>query len=306
MSSKLQKMTIFKGCFLAHISFCSLTLFAEPNYQEVKQLIDLHFIHKTDYANKATYLEYGNLNLKSLIKSLNEPHSYLKVKGLNTTFFSAKKRCVNNSKIKLNFQKGKLAYLKVSSIGITTTEEKSQYVRNSINKIRFQDNENSRYWIIDLRKNSGGNMWPMLQALSPFFDATQTLGEFHLSSGSITRFGFKDGIAHESSLQKINFQPDTYHLKHQPIGIYVLIDSSVASSAEALAIGLSSLENVTLVGEKTCGLATVNTPFELSDGSILVLTTGEMANIHGQTFKNGITPSMSSLEFIRLIKDFGE
>ena len=34
-----------------------------------------------------------------------------------------------------------------------------------------------------------------------------------------------------------------------------LIDSSVASSAEALAIGLSSLKNVTLVGEKTCGLA---------------------------------------------------
>ena len=149
-------------------------------------------------------------------------------------------------------------------------------------------------------------MWPMLQALSPFFDATQTLGEFHLSSGSITRFGFKDGIAHENSLQKINFQPDTYQLKNQPTRIYVLIDSSVASSAEALAIGLSSLKNVTLVGEKTCGLATVNTPFELSDGSILVLTTGEMANIHGQTFKSGIKPSMSSLEFNKLIKDFVE
>lgn len=297
-----------KSYFFTLMLFTQISSFvrAEPNYDEVKQLINQHFIRNSDYSDKSAYLGYKTPNVATLLKSLNEPHTYLKDKDSNKIFFSAKKRCVNNSKIKLDFQKDKLAYLKVSSIGITTTEEKSQYVRNSINKIRSQDNENSRYWIIDLRKNSGGNMWPMLQALSPFFDATQTLGEFHLSSGSITRFGFKDGIAHESSLQKINFQPDTYHLKHQPIGIYVLIDSSVASSAEALAIGLSSLNNVKLVGEKTCGLATVNTPFELSDGSILVLTTGEMANIHGQTFKNGIKPSMSSLEFSTLIKDFVE
>ena len=297
-----------KSYFFTLMLFTQISSFvrAEPNYDEVKQLINQHFIRNSDYSDKSAYLGYKTPNVATLLKSLNEPHTYLKDKDSNKIFFSAKKRCVNNSKIKLDFQKDKLAYLKVSSIGITTTEEKSQYVRNSINKIRSQDNENSRYWIIDLRKNSGGNMWPMLQALSPFFDATQTLGEFHLSSGSITKFGFKDGIAHESSLQKINFQPDTYHLKHQPIGIYVLIDSSVASSAEALAIGLSSLKNVTLVGEKTCGLATVNTPFELSDGSILVLTTGEMANIHGQTFKNGIKPSMSSLEFSTLIKDFVE
>lgn len=297
-----------KSYFFTLMLFTQISSFvrAEPNYDEVKQLINKHFVRTSDYSYKSDYLGYKTPNVEALIKSLNEPHTYLKDKDSNITFFSAKKRCVSNSKIKQHFHKGKLAYLKVSSIGITTTKEKSQYVRNSINKIRSQDNKNSRYWIIDLRKNSGGNMWPMLQALSPFFDITQTLGEFHLSSGSITRFGFKDGIAHENSLQKINFQPDTYQLKNQPTRIYVLIDSSVASSAEALAIGLSSLENVTLVGEKTCGLATVNTPFELSDGSILVLTTGEMANIHGQTFKNGITPSMSSLEFIRLIKDFGE
>ncbi|MAD02630.1 MAG: hypothetical protein CMK65_03260 [Pseudoalteromonas sp.] len=297
-----------KSYFFTLMLFTLISSFveAEPNYDEVKQLINKHFIRKNDYSDKSAYLGYKTPNVATLLKSLNEPHTYLKDKDSNIIIFSAKKRCVNNSKIKLSFQKGKLAYLKVSSIGATTTEEKSQYVRNSINNIRSQDNENSRYWIIDLRKNSGGNMWPMLQALSPFFDATQTLGEFHLSSGSITRFGFKDGIAHESTLQKINFQPDTYHLKHQPIGIFVLIDSSVASSAEALAIGLSSLNNVTLVGEKTCGLATVNTPFELSDESILVLTTGEMANIHGKTFKNGIKPSISSLEFSTLIKDFGE
>lgn len=297
-----------KSYFFTLILFTQISSFvnAEPNYDEVKQLINKHFIRNSDYSDKSVYLGYKTPNVATLLKSLNEPHTYLMDKDSNITVFSAKKRCVSNSKIKQHFHKGKHAYLKISSIGITTTEEKSQYVRNSINKIRSQDNKNSRYWIIDLRKNSGGNMWPMLQAISPFFDATQVLGEFHLASGSITRFGFKDGIAHESSLQKINFQPDTYHLKHQPSRIYVLIDSSVASSAEALAIGLSSLDNVILVGEKTCGLATVNTPFELRDGSILVLTTGEMANIHGQTFKSGIKPSMSSLEFNKLIKVFGE
>ena len=43
---------------------------------------------------------------------------------------------------------------------------KTNYIPELCNEIKKQDSEQLTGWIIDLRFNGGGNMWPMLLALS--------------------------------------------------------------------------------------------------------------------------------------------
>ncbi len=77
------------------------------------------------------------------------------------------------------------------------------------------------------------------------------------------------------------------------VPLCVLIDGGTASAAEICAGALQDYGRAKLVGERTFGTGTVLEPFELSDGSAVLLATSEWLTPKGrQIWHKGITPDV--------------
>ena len=116
--------------------------------------------------------------------------------------------------------------------------------------------------IIDLRGNTGGNMYPMIAAVHRF-----------LPDGTVLRFKtrkYTQPITKDFILRSVGTgaQPDF----ECPVAL--LTDEMTASSGEALLLCFRGLENARTFGAPTAGYASANTPITMSDGAKLVLTTG--------------------------------
>jgi carboxyl-terminal processing protease len=148
-------------------------------------------------------------------------------------------------------------------------------------------------WIVDLRKNPGGNMWPMLLGLGPLI-GTGVIGYF--DSGQNSRLGWFHrrnavGVREQNGDEHVLCQLDA----EQPLDCSaapaaVLIGEATASSGEALAVAFRGRPNTCFVGEKTNGLSSSNRPFELSDGAELWLTVAYFADRNGVRYESGLEP----------------
>jgi C-terminal processing protease CtpA/Prc len=148
-------------------------------------------------------------------------------------------------------------------------------------------------WIVDLRGNAGGNMWPMLAGVGPLL-AGSAVGSFYNSEGTTEIWYYENGKAGVREPNK-EFQPIAGST-HEPLVIAglppvaVLIDKETASSGENIAIAFRGRENTKFFGEPTYGLSTANQQFNLPDGAAIFLTTAIDADRTGKRYESGITP----------------
>jgi carboxyl-terminal processing protease len=147
-------------------------------------------------------------------------------------------------------------------------------------------------WIVDLRGNVGGNMWPMLAGVGPLLGESDDLGEFFDTNGHSV-WTYRNGVAAESDNGKLNPYPavkgSPYKLANVP-NVAVLIDHSTGSSGEALAVAFRGRPQTRFFGEHTAGVSTVNEIFALSDGASLWLTIGTQADRGGKQYPDGLAP----------------
>ena len=116
-------------------------------------------------------------------------------------------------------------------------------------------------WIVDLRDNTGGNMWPMLAALKPFL-GEEDLGSFVGSTGRSLPWRAPAYAA-----------PGTTEPDLSGVGAAILIGPKTASAGEAVAIAFRGRPHTRSFGEPTAGLTSGNEPFDLPDGSRIMLAT---------------------------------
>ena len=139
-------------------------------------------------------------------------------------------------------------------------------------------------WVVDLRGNMGGNMWPMIAGLGPIL-GENTVGFFINPAGSWSTWEYRDFAAkvNGSIAQSVT---NPYTLRRADPKVAVLIDGRVASSGEAAAIAFKGRPNTRFFGLPTCGLSTANVTFSV-DGASLVLTVAKMADrtrfVYGDT-----------------------
>lgn len=150
-------------------------------------------------------------------------------------------------------------------------------------------------WIIDLRGNLGGNMWPMLAGVGPL-EGPGVLGSYvDADNNKDTWFYEADGAgAHmhtggRTILCWVPSQPVSF--KTPPI-VAVLIDHGTASSGEAIAVSFQGRPLSKSFGRFTHGQTTSNDGFLLEDGANLVLTTGVEADRTGKIYLDGINPDV--------------
>ena len=144
-------------------------------------------------------------------------------------------------------------------------------------------------WVVDLRSNGGGNMWPMLAGIGPIL-GTGRLGSFQDPDGHGASWSYEDGQAKTDgrTVAKTLSAPVTLHMETPPVA--VLVGPTTASSGEAIAIAFRGRLSTRLFGAHTKGLTTSNRVFPLSDGALLNLTTAAFADRTGTPYREGIMP----------------
>ena len=154
------------------------------------------------------------------------------------------------------------------------------------------ETQNPGGWIVDLRGNTGGNMWPMLTGIGPIL-GDGAVGSFVAAGGNVTWF-YKDGetgTRNPAGLETVSLTLQEGPVLQSPTAaVAVLVDGSTASSAEAIAIAFHGRPATRFFGTNTAGKSTAVQPFKLDDGAELYLTTAIDADRTGQAFPDGFTP----------------
>jgi hypothetical protein len=147
-------------------------------------------------------------------------------------------------------------------------------------------------WVVDLRGNVGGNMWPMLAGVGPLLGESDHLGEF-FTLDSHSTWKYRDGVAAEIEDGKESPYPAVagtpYKLTGTP-NVAVLVDRGTGSSGEAIAIAFRGRPKTRFFGEHTEGVSTENTVIKLSDGASMWLTIGVAADRTGRQYLEGLDP----------------
>ncbi len=151
-------------------------------------------------------------------------------------------------------------------------------------------------FVVDLRGNSGGNMFPMIAGLWPL------LGE-GFSYPAIAGPGLEDGRISFESGQMVGYASPgasaqtfgalstwTPGTAISQLPVAVLIDQGVASSGEAAAIALRGRRGTRYFGEPTYGIASANSILTLSDGIQMAVTAAYLRDSQGRTYPDGIPP----------------
>ncbi len=142
-------------------------------------------------------------------------------------------------------------------------------------------------WIVDLRGNGGGNMWPMLNGLEALLGAGP-FGGFGSADGPRAQW-VRDGSIIASRPVGTDIQPGTSgRLAGAPVA--VLTGPQTGSSGEMVAIAFRGRDRTRSFGAPTAGLTTANTPFPLSDGSRLLITTSGVLDAAGRFIQGPLVP----------------
>ena len=142
-------------------------------------------------------------------------------------------------------------------------------------------------WVVDLRLNAGGNMWPMLAAAAPLLGEGE-LGGFVLKDGERWAWTYGHGTVRADGVAMAR-APGAPALAPLP-PVAVLTSRLTASAGEALVVAFRGRSGARSFGEATAGVPTVNRTFPLQDGATLLLTLGRFADRYGRTYEEPLEP----------------
>ncbi|HWI65356.1 MAG TPA: S41 family peptidase [Symbiobacteriaceae bacterium] len=180
-----------------------------------------------------------------------------------------------------------VGYIRVFGFSGTVTQA-TEFAGSILQAIKDADRQGVTGWLVDLRLNTGGNMWPMLMGLSPLLGEGPA-GYLINSYGEKMGWKLQDGVVYIGE-KPIDPNQATYRLQNPPQRVAVLTGPHTTSSGEAVAITFRGLANTRSFGTPTCGLSTGNGNFPLSDGGMLVLTSSVMADRTGKPYGGPVIP----------------
>ena len=227
-------------------------------------------------------------------KELNESHSFIMppakaaVYNYDTASLQQKptiKELVGD--IKGEILDDGIAYLTVPWVSTTDSLICMQVADSLQQLIASLDEKDPKGWIIDLRKNTGGNCWPMLAGIGPLL-GNGVCGYF-VSAREKIPIIYNDGAALQGKYIRCRVSKG-YKIKTTGKSIIVLTGHRTVSSGEIVALAFKGRQEVQFYGEPTAGYTTANATYTLSDNSMLVLTVCMEADRTGKICEGSIVP----------------
>lgn len=173
----------------------------------------------------------------------------------------------------------------VSSDGIAVIElpfcileDGTDYVAAGLKELAECVKKAPKAWVIDLRLNDGGNMWPMLDVVAPLLETT-TPGAFLFHRPS------------RSTIKK-HWQVEAPRHLEVPRGQPVIVWSSkiTGSSGEMVSISFHGRPNTLFLGDRTAGVPTCNTDIPVGKFGSFFLTNGRCMDRNGELYFDPIQP----------------
>lgn len=232
-----------------------------------------------------TNVEDTDIALNYIIKNLRkvgDKHSFIESKE------NFEKRKISNPKgVEPEFQliNNSIGYIMVPGFNSANKEIGNQFAEKIQNMIKKLDSENNiKGWVIDLRKNTGGNMYPMIAGLGSL------VGEGNL--GYFVTKDRKDTWNYENGKMGSYQYTIPQKINSSDKKIAILIGKKTASAGEATAIAFIGKNNVKLFGQPSGGYTSANRSFRLSDGKSIALAVSFEMDRTGKEYQNEIIPDV--------------
>lgn len=242
----------------------------------VSVLESLDDVHSQIYLNNQYYGHYPGFNDTTLewLKPLNDKANSI-VNQIHTEFLPYK-----------------IAYVRVPSFQVYDKIQINYFAQSLHDSISKLASDEAKGFIIDLRLNGGGNIYPMLSGLSLLL-GNDTVGYETDIDGSISRvWEIKKGNFIIGGYQTTEISVDI-NLKLQTIPVVVLIGSVTKSSGSMTAIAFKQRANTVFVGEPTAtGYTTSNGYFQFAPNLTLNFATNFVADRSRTTYKFNVNPDI--------------
>lgn len=145
--------------------------------------------------------------------------------------------------------------------------------------IRSKDDGARCGWIVDLRDNGGGAMWPMLLGMAPLLRTSvvnnEDVGSFETAHGP-QRWTLTATAVQLAGKSLLDFGQSGHVVRQPGAPVAVLFGPRTGSSGEASVLAWRGRPQARSFGQPTAGVSTGNVVHTLADGSRLLLTTSVM------------------------------
>ncbi|MFF8280661.1 S41 family peptidase [Streptomyces lateritius] len=148
------------------------------------------------------------------------------------------------------------------------------YVRSARSTVNALDEQGTCGWVIDMRSNSGGDMWGPLAAVGPIL-GDGTVGETVYADGEKIPWTIENGTPR----QYLDEWGPAPSLTRPMPAVAVLTSGRTASAAEAVTIAFQGRPHSRTFGQPTAGVPTANAPYRLSDGALVILPIAPDVNV---------------------------
>lgn len=142
--------------------------------------------------------------------------------------------------------------------------------------------------IVDLRRNTGGTLWPMLAGIGPLAGAGE-VGAFASASGSADWSYDAELGAAKSGGYELAKVSEPFPLRAD-LPVALLTGPLTTGAGEAIVVAFAGRACTRRFGEGTRGLPTSNTQIPLAAGALLVLTVTVHADRNGTRYDDVIPP----------------
>jgi len=248
-------------------------------------------INWTEYEKDVSELSKNINSIDSCKPVLNYIIKTLKKNGDKHSFFIPKVSVekLTNNPPQPKYAEGQLlnahtGYIKVPGIR-SFNQQMNNAFRDTIQQlIKKLDTENEiTAWVVDLRHNTGGNMWPMVAGLNALIKDGIAGYWVNAKNKKLKWYSYGQGFMGKGKFYKV---------KTMSAPIAVLIDSFTASSGEMTAISFIGLRNIKTFGQPSAGYTTANGTYRLSNGTILQLANSYAADRKKNIYKERIYPDV--------------
>ena len=246
--------------------------------------------HALLHARGAQTAADSHLAVRFAVRELGDRHSYLQSPAITRTLQRA---AVSNARTgaaataPLGERLGRVARLQVPGFAGGTPLEQVAFAETLQNIVQLHDAAVVCGWVIDLRQNSGGNLWPMLAGLGPLLGDGELAASVY-PDGRRVAVWYRDGQAGFGDYTQLRVRAPYRPRSAAPVA--VLVGGGTASSAEVLAVALRSRPQTRSFGAPTRGLSAGNRTFPLADGASLVLTVAATSDVAGRVLEGPFVP----------------
>ena len=228
--------------------------------------------------------------IRTLMKELGEKHTFLIPRDSWRAVMTGRRRGSNRPLIMpppvFRLLSGRVGYVQIPEFLGNDSAEKDYGARVRAGMAALRRQGACRY-VVDLRGNTGGNMWPMLNGIAPLL-GNPPFGFFEPGSdpGQVWKSVHGEVTAVDADIARI----PAYVAKQKDPPVAVLVDHDTASSGEFTAMAFEGRAGVRVFGQPTAGFVTANGIYALPDGAQMAVTVSSAQDRLHREYRARIVP----------------